>query len=240
MSTKMLDVVNSDLRTLYVDHLHDEKLYVTESGNRKGTRANYPSMYDQVNARDSILDGDGIDKSRVFVWSDQHFFHSNIIKYANRPFADVDEMHSVLLANYKAVVRPNDICIWVGDVGFAKDPTINHMLDAYPGYKILIAGNHDFGKRKKLRDLNFDEIHLTLAVEFPDNLFLGFTHFPLEDCKLPNSQFTNLGVDVRNVHGHTHDKTIESDYLFSACVEMIDYTPVSLSSIVSTRWSENT
>ena len=107
------------------------------------------------------------------------------------------------------------------------------MLSAYPGYKILVVGNHDFGRRKKLRNLNFDEIHLTLAVEYSEeDTYLAFTHYPLEDGRLPHPLFENMGLNVWNVHGHVHDCVSVEARLFNACVEMIDYMPHPLESVV--------
>lgn len=229
MKSRMLDIVSAELRKIYMEHL-----FAPTDFSHGKARAIHPWMYDQVEMRDSILDGDEIDKSKVWVWSDQHFFHKNIIGYSDRPYGTVDHMHTELLRNYKMCVGPDDICIWVGDVGFAKDSEVNHMLEAYPGYKILVAGNHDFGKRKKLKSLKFDEIHLTLAVEYvEDETYLAFTHFPMEDGRLPHELFDNMRLNVWNVHGHIHGKSIDNPYLFNASVENIDYMPHRLDAIVA-------
>ena len=38
-------------------------------------------------------------KNNIFFTSDTHFGHANIIKYAYRPYTDVDEMNKFLLVN---------------------------------------------------------------------------------------------------------------------------------------------
>ena len=46
--------------------------------------------------------------SEVFLISDTHFGHNNIIKYCNRPYENVDQMDSALIKNWNSVVAPND------------------------------------------------------------------------------------------------------------------------------------
>ena len=41
---------------------------------------------------------------KTFFTSDTHFYHSNIIKYCNRPFADAQDMNETLIANWNNVV----------------------------------------------------------------------------------------------------------------------------------------
>jgi len=129
---------------------------------------------------------------KVWVWSDQHFFHKNIITFSERPYDSVEQMNEYLIANYNDYVDENDICIWVGDVGFKGNNIINELLDQCNGYKILIVGNHDFNG-KKLRNLNFDETHLIYTVDHPDASMV-FTHYPMYNIPWP----------WVNIHGHLH------------------------------------
>ena len=82
--------------------------------------------------------------SRIFVTSDTHFSHVNIIKYCNRPYASVEEMNNALIDNWNSVVKNDDLVIHLGD--FALGRTIQDIkkhLDKLNGNKILILGNHD-------------------------------------------------------------------------------------------------
>ena len=40
--------------------------------------------------------------------SDTHFGHANIIRHCSRPFADAGEMDAAMVANWNALVRPDD------------------------------------------------------------------------------------------------------------------------------------
>lgn len=155
----------------------------------------------------------------VWVWSDLHFGHKNIIKYSDRPFPDTETMNEMLIKNYNDLVKPNDISIWVGDVAFYPDDKANSILHRCNGYKILVIGNHDFNK-KDLKKLHFDEIHVVYNLQFGDTV-VAFTHYPMDN--LPKGWF--------NIHGHVHkgkpDKAATNRHINVNC-EFIDYKPISL------------
>ena len=57
---------------------------------------------------------------KVFVWSDNHFFHNNIIKYCNRPFeysskGSLDCL-TFQINNYLNCVSKNDVVLFLGDL----------------------------------------------------------------------------------------------------------------------------
>lgn len=47
--------------------------------------------------------------------SDLHLGHKNAIMHDNRPFADLDEMHSSIIANWNDVVKEEDEVYILGD-----------------------------------------------------------------------------------------------------------------------------
>ena len=80
---------------------------------------------------------------KLYVTSDTHFNHKNIIKYCNRPFNDVYEMNETLINNWNSVVTPEDIIYHLGDFGFGTKEELQEIFDRLNGYKYLIMGNHD-------------------------------------------------------------------------------------------------
>ena len=81
--------------------------------------------------------------SKIFITSDTHFSHKNIIKYCNRPFSSVEEMNSVLTDNWNSIVSKDDLVIHLGDFSFGRTiESIKNHLDKLNGNKILILGNH--------------------------------------------------------------------------------------------------
>lgn len=64
----------------------------------------------------------------IYLTSDTHFSHANIIEYSKRPFANVDEMDEALVNNWNKVVTPKDIVYHLGDVIFSKNHSILRRL----------------------------------------------------------------------------------------------------------------
>lgn len=75
--------------------------------------------------------------------SDPHFLHNNIIRYCDRPFANLDDMHHALITNWNNTVAPDDNIYIIGDVSFGKPEPTNEILSQLNGNKFLVRGNHD-------------------------------------------------------------------------------------------------
>lgn len=163
------------------------------------------------------------DGPAVWIWSDQHFGHKNIIDFSNRPYPNLDLMHKCMLLNHNDYVEDGDVSIWVGDVAFLNDTAANELIRQYKGYKILILGNHDIN-RKKVKKLDFDEIHLLKHVQFEygygNTMDFVFTHYP---C-------TNFDSRTMNIHGHEHVAHLYTNthqHINVNC-ELHGYKPVNL------------
>lgn len=162
---------------------------------------------------------------RVFIWSDIHFGHKNIIKYAERPFPTVQLMQDCLIGNYLNTVTDKDIVIFGGDIGFMSENKINDILNTLPGYKIQIIGNHDIHRDGKLYDLAFDERHASyvLDVDVDGVSFqLLFTHYPMNE----------VPAGCINVHGHIHQRPPPTNRHFNMSVERVNYKPHLLSEVI--------
>ena len=81
--------------------------------------------------------------SNIFFTSDTHFGHNNILKYTQRPYANINEHDEGLIANWNSVVSPDSIVFHLGDVAFASPERAAEILSQLNGHKILILGNHD-------------------------------------------------------------------------------------------------
>lgn len=157
----------------------------------------------------------------TWVWSDLHFGHKNIIKYSNRPFETMVEMHDSLIRNYLSVVKQYDTVIFGGDISFMSVNNMNEILDQLPGYKIQIIGNHDFERSGAVMDLNFDERHLCMVRDIPDTEFqLLFSHYPLD----------TVPINCVSVHGHIHQHLGQAHNI-NICVEHTNYAPLNIKEV---------
>ena len=64
----------------------------------------------------------------MFFTADTHFGHRNIIAYANRPFASVEEMDEVLIERWNERIRPHDVVYHLGDFSLTRGPRTAETL----------------------------------------------------------------------------------------------------------------
>lgn len=79
----------------------------------------------------------------LYLISDTHFDHKNIIKYCNRPFNSLSEMDSQLRQNWNEIVSEEDIVLFGGDLAMARSSVALDYADELSGTLIFIKGNHD-------------------------------------------------------------------------------------------------
>jgi calcineurin-like phosphoesterase family protein len=163
--------------------------------------------------------------SRIFVISDTHFDHANILTFTGldgtrvRPeFASVDEMNEAMVARWNDVVRAGDHVYHLGDVAMAKRGL--RFVAGLNGRKRLVRGNHDIFKTRDYLDAGFDEIHGMRVLAG-----VVMTHCPIH----PES----LGRFIGNVHGHIHERPSPAGRYANVSVERINYAPVLLDAVVA-------
>lgn len=132
----------------------------------------------------------------TFFTSDTHFGHTNIIKFCNRPFQNVEKMNEILIENWNKVVSKDDTVFHLGDFAFGGSSVWNGIIPRLNGHINLIIGNHD---RKNLRQgymSYFDMVVPQLHIEIEDNS-IYLNHYP----------FLCYGGSYRGVwqlFGHVH------------------------------------
>jgi calcineurin-like phosphoesterase family protein len=175
-------------------------------------------------------------KGRVWFWSDLHFFHQNIIRYCQRPFADMAEMNNALLTNCLERVTAADILVFGGDIAMGHVDATNALLRAIPSYKINILGNHDIqSKSKQLLQFAVDEVAACLELDYKGaSLFLS--HYPVSESTLAPGQW--------NMHGHIHNSPFppnlgSGERHVNMCVEHTEFSPVSLDWLLARKHNES-
>jgi len=57
-----------------------------------------------------------------FFTADEHYGHTNIIRYCDRPFGSVEEMDTEIIERHNKFVGSQDVVIHAGDFTLAKKP----------------------------------------------------------------------------------------------------------------------
>jgi calcineurin-like phosphoesterase family protein len=195
----------------------------------------------------------------TFFTSDWHCGHENAIKFDNRPFGSLHEMHETLIARYNATVPKTGICYFLGDMG-NKTEDIRKVISRLNGIKVLLLGNHDKGMIT-MYNCKFDVVLYHASIYIGNNL-VTMSHCPLrgvlrEDTsnmrKSVDTPFENWHGESRlkhqkssinnegqyHLHGHIHSHIDKSqsvkilDKQYDVGIVANKYTPVSLSTIES-------
>lgn len=162
---------------------------------------------------------------KKFFIADTHFNHENIIRYCNRPFANVSEMNEALIHNWNSTVGKQDSVFVLGDFAFrATKQDISDLIGKLNGRKFLVLGNHDRVYKTSwwIRKSGFEEVsRFPILVE--EHLILS--HEPI---------FMNASMPYVNVYGHVHNNDMYQDvspHGFCVSVERINYTPIELTEL---------
>ena len=102
-----------------------------------------------------------------FYTADTHFGHELMLagSACARPFNSVQEMDEALIGNWNSVVKPTDIVYHLGDFAFGLHNGVRgrSIFNRLHGRKILILGNHDYGKQNRIADaivkLDWEAVH---------------------------------------------------------------------------------
>lgn len=136
----------------------------------------------------------------IYLSSDYHFGHSNILKYSKRPFSDVEEMNDAIINNHNSVVKPDDVLFFLGDFAFCDARRANEFLGRMNGHKILVIGNHDFKLRDKF--VGFKEIWDQKSLELAGQWFF-LNHYAMRSWD--KQHYGSI-----QCHGHSHGNLPDS------------------------------
>lgn len=158
--------------------------------------------------------------SKVFVISDTHFGHKNIIQFEKefRPYKTIEEHDQDLLQRWNAVVGPEDTVWHLGDVYFSDGWKVLPHLN---GKKRLVLGNHDAKKENVL----MRHFHRIYGIASWNDYILS--HVPVHPYQVGEGK-RFLG----NIHGHMHSKKMDDPRYFCVSVEQIGLQPILIEEVV--------
>lgn len=172
------------------------------------------------------------DPDHIFLTSDTHFGHSNIIRYCNRPFKDIEEMNEILIENWNKVVSDDDTVFHLGDFAFGGFPLWERVRSRLKGHITLIRGNHEH-KQNLQNDARlanmFDEVTFQKVIKVENNV-IYLNHFPFLCYPWKNNVWQAFG------HLHTGPNATGNEIprlkycyptQYDVGVDNNNYTPIS-------------
>jgi len=167
-----------------------------------------------------------------FVTADLHLYHQNIIKFQNRPFKSVEEMHEVMIRNHNAIVTQNDTTYYLGDVSFGDPVATVEIFNRLNGKKILVRGNHDKDQLihalKKNDTIRIFRDYLELYHK-PSKLVVVMMHYPILSWR-------NASHGSIHLHGHSHggiDHLNTNERRMDVGVDSNNFTPLLIDDVVA-------
>lgn len=147
----------------------------------------------------------------IYVTSDHHFGHKQIIEYCNRPFDSVDEMNNVMIRRWNDTVKKNDVVYHLGDFALGSKKFKEDTLHKLNGKKILVRGNHDKTIAHCL-SIGFDEVHDTIIVGNCLMKHVGFKYIPSINVSVENWGYRPIPLptpkNFLQLCGHSHNNYI--------------------------------
>lgn len=172
--------------------------------------------------------------NNIWFSSDHHWSDNNALKYRYRPFENIEEMNIKMVELWNKYVQPEDTVYYLGDFA-VNDEDIEKYKSLLNGNFILVVGNHDYKRDRKILEKCFNEIHdepfiLTLDKELDvhnEGNELWIAHYPLQRHE-----------KLYSVVGHIHNLWQIAKGMINIGVDAWNFRPVSLNQVLDSRHSE--
>ena len=158
----------------------------------------------------------------IWFTADLHFGHQNIIKYCNRPFETAHDMDDVLIANWNALIKPDDSVYVLGDFSMISSPLIlNSWFNQLNGHKFLIRGNHDSNICTRLPWVQVEDVK---EIKYKDSK-LWLSHYAHRSW--PGSYHGSY-----HLFGHSHGMLPDFRRSMDVGVDANDFKPISIDQVI--------
>jgi calcineurin-like phosphoesterase family protein len=184
--------------------------------------------------------------SKIFVTSDLHFGHENIIRLGKgRPFATIEEHNQTLIDNWNSVVSNEDLVYILGDIYIGVDGEyLEKLFRKLNGSIHVIAGNHD--RKKELAYLLNKNLIQSLR-DYHELRYRGIDDkiYRFVMCHYPILEFNgayksgNKSPTYIHLYGHIHNMVNYDDIYkrlgfkaYHVGVDTNSFTPVCIDDII--------
>ena len=163
-----------------------------------------------------------VEAERVWLISDTHFGHKNILRYCKRPFPNTAVMNSMLVDNWCRTVSDSDLVYFLGDLAMCQPIS---WIEKLSGKKVWVRGSHD-------KDIDpTSDIYGVLRVVDSEIISCNGLEFLL----IHDVRDADVTWKDWIIRGHIHDNRPFIDpkhYLINVSLEAIGYKPVSLAQVI--------
>ena len=160
----------------------------------------------------------------VFFTADTHFGHGGARGLYRRPFPSVAAMDAAMMANWQAVVAPEDEVWHLGDFALGRADAAS-LLAALPGRKHLVTGNNDPPTTCALPGWASVQAYAELVL---DGYRLVLCHYPFRS-------WHESGRGAWNLHGHSHGRMAPLRRQVDVGVDSWDFRLVTLAALIARK-----
>ena len=165
----------------------------------------------------------------VYFTSDLHLGHENIIKFTDRPFGCLEEMHQTLIRNINDKVKADDELYILGDFSFklkrSRALGIRSRIECKNLH--LIRGNHDCGWSGTNA---FRSVSDYLELKTTDSIFI-LCHYPFASWNGMRRGSIHLHGHIHSNGAHNRENLEKGRRIFDVGVDANEYKPVSIEDI---------
>ena len=151
-----------------------------------------------------------------FFTADEHYFHTNIIKYCNRPFKSVEEMDDTIITNHNKVVTDSDYVIHAGDFTLKSSGIASNYISKLSGHHVFLRGSHDYWIPS--------HHHEIWEVQIKDQ-YIVVCHYAMRT-------WARSHYNSWNLHGHSHGTLESQGKQYDIGVDNNNFYPVAFDDIV--------
>jgi len=174
--------------------------------------------------------------ANLFLTSDEHLGHFNIIRYCSRPFKTLEEMNETIINNHNERVKKDDTIIINGDFCFRNSLNgkqgegspihSKNYIERLNGRLIFVKGNHD---GHNSLDTKIEKLVLTIG-----GIHINVCHNPKNAIVQDEQYYYPL-----NLIGHIHEKWVTQEIfknnkyslLLNVGVDVHKFRPISFDEV---------
>lgn len=169
------------------------------------------------------------ENTQVYLTSDTHFNHGNVIKYQNRPFDSVSHMNQEIIRRWNETVREKDHVYHLGDFGYGSSDSLRNILSELNGKVYFVIGNHDEQTKSFKDKFQFYGHYLEVNMKGYDQSIketFVLSHYPFERWNKRHWGYIHL-------HGHEHSGyKLTAKNRVEVGMDSWDYRPVHFQDIL--------